>query len=256
MGLFGKGSPPGPTQAELRVTQLEIHVEEAETRYLEVLRREIANALIQSDPRRFERAYLRGCDIESELSRAPASRVHAEEQVLLERYTSYTDFDLLGTWHVVPYDQARDMSSDDDLVERYHDICRMILLHRRRDERVKGQPLFNERERKSQVDTLRKHLDKGLKVRIEHAMQLYYAYRHGLETGSGEAFLQERPVFRNAELEVFDLPNEFDEGRYGIAFTKTGEFGAYGYLVHDDGRIGQHYYATDASFGTLRYLMV
>ena len=255
MGLFGKRPDPGPTQQDMLVTSLQRHVDEAETRYLEVLRRELAKLLLESDPMLFDRTYRKARSMAEDLTRADAALFEAEEAALLQRFRSYPEFDLIGTWHVVSYLGGRRMISDDEIVDRYLEVTRMLLVLRRRHPYLRDKPLFEEREAKAFEDNMRGHLDRRLRARIEGAMQLYCVHRSGLEKGVSEAYPNERPVFRNVEVEVFDLPHMGDEGRYGVAFTETGECGAYGYFVFEDGRVHRSYYASEKGFVTFRPLL-
>ena len=254
MGLFGRGAPPRRSEADMMVERLERHVDEAETRYLGVLRRELANMLLESDPWLFERTYRKARQMASDLARADAALVQAEETALLQRFRHYPDFELIGTWHVVPYVEGRNMTSDDQIVDRYLEVTRMLLLLRRRDPYLKDKPLFEEREVKAFEENFRRHLDRRLRKRLEDAIRLYYAWRAGWDGATQDPFSTLHKPFRSAEVEVTPLESMADH-QFGISFPKTDEHGVYSFFVFDDGRVHHSYDASDAAYGARRPLM-
>ena len=254
MGLFGKRPAPRTTPRDHLVTSLERHVEEAETRYLGVIRRELANLLLESDPLLFDRTYRKAQSMASDLTRADAALVEAEEHALLQRFRHYPDFELIGTWHVVPYAEGRDMISDDQIVDRYLEVTRMLLLLRRRDPYLRDKSLFEERETKAFEDNLRRHLDRRLRKQLEEAMRIYYAYRAGWEAATQDPWSAINQDFRSAELIVTPLQSMMDH-QFGITFPKTNEHGVYSFFVFDDGRVHNSYDASDAAYGSRRSLI-
>ncbi|MHC2521691.1 hypothetical protein [Bradyrhizobium diazoefficiens] len=90
---------------------------DAEGRFIDTLRRELANIVVKQNPRRMIALYRKAWAFEREMHMAEQSRVQAELDALTERYRLYDDFDLLGTRHFVPYADAIDHLEDDAVTE-------------------------------------------------------------------------------------------------------------------------------------------
>lgn len=249
MGLFGKSSKPPPCDNEKM--RLASNLDEAEVRYLEVLRRELANLIVAADPDLMIRCYEKAWNFEREIANNPA-RTHAEESALVAKFPMFSDFDLLGTRHFVPYNEGRNMISDDGLVERYHEISRMLIFMRRRNEFKSKYPIHDEKERNILHDRMRAEKDGRFRDRIEQAIRRFHAYQAGLERGDPSAF----PVasFEDAEVEITHLPSLVDN-EFGISFKKTGEFGVYSFYVFDTGKIMRSFYRSDALFSERNCLL-
>lgn len=171
-----------------KTIDLRQNVNEAETRYLEVLRREIGNILMNADPNLMLSAYEKGWNYQDEITKAGQERTVADLTSLTLKHQFFSDFDLLCTRHFVPYGDARSMTSDDDLVERYLEISKMILLNKLIDSEHRNFRLFTDEE----FDVLRKIVrrckDRDFKRRIEEAVDRYYAFRRAIDRhGSKEA---------------------------------------------------------------------
>ncbi|MFZ3034439.1 MAG: hypothetical protein WA138_10550 [Parvibaculum sp.] len=119
-GRIAKGD--GQTMSADKVA-LRRNVNEAEDRYLEVLRREISNILLNIDPDLMVSTYEKGWRYQDELVETGKERVSADLKALTLKHKFFSDFDLLGTRHFIPYGDARWSSSDDELVERYLEPC-------------------------------------------------------------------------------------------------------------------------------------
>jgi hypothetical protein len=220
-------------------------------RHLEVLRREIANLIVAADPELMVRCYEKAWTFEREIADNPA-RAQAEEVALVAKFPMFSDFELLGTRHFVPYSQARDIFSDDTLVERYHDISRMLVFMRRRDEFASKYAVHDEKERKVLYDCMQAEKDRRFRARIEDVIRRFYAYRAGLEKGDPSMFGVTN--FEDTDVEVIRLPSLVDI-EYGITFKKTNEFGIYSFYVFDNGKITHDYYRSDAFFKEREFLL-
>ena len=241
MGLFGKKAQPAYDHQRV---QLARNLNEAEIRCLEGLRREIANLIVLVDPDLMTHCYEKAWSFEREIAEN-AIRAQAEEAALIAKFPMFSDFDLLGTRHFVPYSEARDTLSDDELGERYQEISRMLIFMRRRDEFKSKYPVHDEKEHKVLRDRMRAVKDRRFRERIEDTMGRFYWYRAGLEKGDPSSVGVRN--FENDDLEIFHLPS-LPDNEYGIVFKKTGEFGVYGFHVFDDGKISYSYYRSDAQF--------
>jgi hypothetical protein len=242
VGLFGKkAQAPNYNYENARLAR---NLEEAEVRHLEVLRREIANLIVESDPDLMIRCYEKAWAYEREITASP-ERAVAEKAALVAKFPMFSDLEMLGTRHFVPYREARDMWSDDDLVERYHEVSRILVFMRRRQEFSADVPVHDAREREVLNDCMQREKDRRFRERIEDAIRRFYAFRAGLEKGDPTTFGV--TDFEDAEVEVIHLPS-LPDNEYGITFKKTGEFGVYGFHVFDSGKIMYSYYRSDAPF--------
>ncbi len=250
MGLFGKRAqaPEQNYEKSLLVRNLK----DAEVRHLELLRREIANLLVDSDPDLMIRCYEKAWAFEREIT-ASRERAVAEEAALVAKFPMFTDFDILGTRHFVPYREARDMCSDDELVERYHEISRMLVFMRRRQEFSAKVPVHDAKERDVLYECMRREKDHRFRERIEDAIRRFYAFRAGLEKGDPTTCGISN--FEDAEVAIIHLPS-LPDNEYGITFKKTDEYGVYGFHVFDDSlKISYSYYRSDFMFKERHYLM-
>ncbi|MCJ2105537.1 hypothetical protein MKK70_09115 [Methylobacterium sp. E-041] len=246
MGLFGRRAQQ-LTKPAWEVTN---NLREAESRYVEILRREISNLIVEFDPELMVRSYQKAWTWEQETALNP-DRLRADEAALVAKLPMFEDFDLIGTRHFVPYPEGRRSLTDDDLVERYLELSRMLVFMRNRlqPDVARRRPLHDEREHKLLLDTMGRLKDRHFRNRIAEAWQLCYAYRQGFDAGKGDPFAATRETFADAEVEVFSLPfNLTPDIETGIVFKKTDEYGVYAYFVHDDGRKSESYYRTDQQF--------
>jgi hypothetical protein len=241
MGLFGKKAQPTYDHEKV---QLARNLNEAEVRCLEGLRREIANLIVLVDPDLMTRCYEKSWNFEREIAEN-VIRAQAEEAALVAKFTMFSEFDLLGTRHFITYSEARNVLSDEDLTDRYHEISRMLVFMRRRDEFKSKYPVHDAKEHKILCERMQAVKDRSFRERIENTMARFYSYRAGLEKGDPSSLAVTN--FENADVEIFHLPSVPDN-EYGIVFKKTGQFGVYGFHVFDDGKISYSYYRSDALF--------
>jgi hypothetical protein len=248
MGLFGEKAQPAYDHERARLAR---NLDEAEVRHLEVLRREIANLIVIVDPDLITRCYDKAWSFERESAENPV-RAQAEEAALVAKVPMFSDFDLIGTRHFVPYDVARDRISDDELVERYLEISRMLVFMRCGDEVKPEYSVHDEKERKVLEHQMQAKKDRQFRKRIEDAIIRFNAYRTRLEKGDPSSLGVTN--FEDPEVEVIRLPS-LPDIQYGIAFKKTGEHGAYEFYVHDDGKITRSYFRSNASFKERKALL-
>lgn len=250
-GRIAKGD--GQTMLADKVA-LRRNVNEAEDRYLEVLRREISNMLLNIDPDLMVSTYEKGWRYQDELVEAGKERISADLKALTLKHKFFSDFDLLGTRHFIPYGDARWAASDDEIVERYLEISKMILLPRLLDMDDSSIRLFTEGEFDILRKSVRRCKDRAFKGHIVQAVDRYHALQRAIDRfGSKEAREQMNPL-DESDVEVFLLPYNGLENELGIAFKHTGEFGVYGTFQHDDGKIFKSYYRSDNVFQKRDYL--
>ena len=145
MGLFGKIAQALNSNHEN--ARLARSLTEADVRYLEVLRREIANLIVETDPDLMTRCYQKAWTFEREIAESP-QRAVVEEAALVAKFPMIEEFDLIATRHFVPYQKAQNMWSDDDLRERYQEVSRMLVFMRRRQNLPGVGPVHDAKEEK------------------------------------------------------------------------------------------------------------
>ena len=246
MGLFGK-----KPNINHEAARLEHNLAEAEVRYLEVVRREIANLIVQSDPDLMMRSYQRAWTFEREIA-ASLERAIAEEAALVAKYSTFSEFELLGTRHFVPYEDARKMSSDDELADRYQEVSRMLVFMRRRRDFAADIPVHDKEEEKVLRECMGRERDRRFLKRIESALKRFYAYQSGLQMGDPKTFGVAN--FEDAEVVIVPLPS-LPDNEYGIAFKKTDEYGVYSFHVFDSGETSHTYCRSNSMFQDRKYLM-
>ena len=241
MALFGKQKAPYSHEKATLARNLDA----AEIRHLEVLRREVANLIIQQDPDLMELCYDKSWQFEREVTANPA-RAAAEEAALVAKIPMFQDFDIIGAHHFIPYAEARGMVSDDQLVERYFEVSRMLIFMKSRSEIevVRQKPIHNDRDRTTLRDRMRGEKGRLLRLRIVEAMARFYAYRSGVESVKGDIEVNR---FEDGEVSIVHLSTPY-QNEYGLHFKKTDEFGVYGFAVLDDGKVYHEYSMSDSSF--------
>jgi hypothetical protein len=214
---------------------------EANDRYLEVLRRELANIIARDDPYKMIALYGKAKVHEGEMLRADKPRVRAELTALTHEYPVYADFDKIGTKHFVPY------SADDELPQTYLDISKFLSLTRILGEHS-HHPAFSDDDDQIFQRCMQELKDRKLRRSLEDAVDKYYVARQVAEE-SGSVLHN----YEDRNIGIFHLPS-YTDVRYGIHLKQTNEYGVYSYFVHDDGKISSHYGRSDKSFESDRAL--
>ncbi len=182
--------------------------------FLRVLRREIANHLMQRDPRAFERLYER---LHGEVARYKTfshEALQAERRALCERYPDYSDFDVIGSREHILYPDA--IWEDDERVrEHFSDIVRFQALNSMLDETWKRFEATTDDNAKHLRAYIPSVLDSRLKRSLQAAMRYYHAYRD-----------RDKLNFDSDYVSVVHVPH-VAEVRYGIHLKKTNEYGIY-----------------------------
>lgn len=224
---------------------------EAEGRFLEGLRREIANLIVAIDPDLMTRCYDKAWDFEREMS-ANVNRAEAEEVALFVKFPHFSDFDLRHLSYTPTYNHLRISASDDELVDRYLDISRMLVFLRRRDTIKSTIPVHTEKEYKLLCSGMQTLKNVRLYKMIDETMNKYHWYCDGLEKND-PSISGNRIGFENDEIKIVYLPESWS-GKWGIVFKKTGEFGVCKFSVSGDGeasglyKTSFSYYRSDALF--------
>jgi hypothetical protein len=221
---------------------------DAETRYIDVLRRELANIIVTDNPAAMGNLYRKCWAFELEMQKADASRVESELTVLTARYPLYVDFDLLGTRHFIPYSDATNMLSEDDIVDRYQDISKFIVL--RGIIAKSSQPIFSEYEDTILQKTMRRETDRRFRLRTIDAIERYDLVRYSTNRNLLEPFEYECRDYSVTPLD------HFAESRWGIYFKDTQECAIYSVFYGDDSKSFKSFYRSDIRFQEETNLMV
>ncbi|MGR9423622.1 hypothetical protein [Rhizobium leguminosarum] len=139
--------------------KLNRNVDEAEMRYLECLRRELANEMIAEDTEAMYRAFHKMRQYENDLKKDGKERIDADFKSICRKYPSFEEFDPFGTRHFVAYQDARSSMDISDLVDRYSDISQFLIINAAR----KNLPweLFDDKEAEQLDKAIRNRKDRG-----------------------------------------------------------------------------------------------
>ncbi|QND57398.1 hypothetical protein [Mesorhizobium huakuii] len=231
--------------------ELKRNVEEAEGRYLEVLRREMANILMVSNPDTMLTAYDKAWRYQREIVAADPERRNADLHSITQKFKYYREFELLGTRHFVPYEAAMFSFSEDEVADRYVEISKMLILRRTIFGGEKTNQVFDDQEYEVLSKSVRAQKDRAFRAKIEHAMARFYAFSSGYDQSPG-ATNAPRPEFDMGDVSVFRLRSASftPENENGIVFKLTGEYAVYTtFHDHERCRTYQSYYRSNASFG-------
>jgi hypothetical protein len=244
---------------------LQRHVDEAEHRYLEVLRRELSNEIMKDDPKSMRRALDKAHEYAREMVRSGKERIDAEWKAICMQYPNYPDFDKLGTHHFVPYEEARQSMDTNDLVDAYLDTSKMMtLLALRSDAMVLHrteeiqQHIIEAESKQLDVVTKRRN-DRLFNKRIDDAMQRHRIAERAARGVNPEYHFRE---YEDTEVDVRRAGIEYSpEIGYGIHFKDTDEFGMHTFYVWDDKvdangypKITYRNYRSDLSFKKQEWL--
>lgn len=214
---------------------------DANDRYLEVLRRELANVIARDNPDKMIALYRKAKAQDREMLKADKARVQAELTALTHKYPVYEDFDKIATKHYVPYSGEPLWGEEGELSDAYLDISKFLIVTRIEDGRSQ-RPLFPDDDDKSFQRCMQELKDRTFKSALEQAVDSYYlACRVAEQSGS------QIHDYEDQKIGVFRLPSYADV-RYGIHLKRTDEYGVYSFFVHDDGKVSSRYSRSDASF--------
>jgi hypothetical protein len=213
---------------------------DAESRFIEVLRRELANIIVTESPDKMVALYRKAWAFEKEMQRTDSSRVQAEFGVLTERYPLYADFDLLGTRHFIPYSDPAGRTDEDAIAERYLDISKFMILENLQAK--SSQTIFGDSEYETLTRAMRRETDHRLRARIVDAMTKYDMVRSANKDGG-----YQRIDYDDSVISIFPI-DHFAELRWGLHFKDTHEYAIYSVFYHDDSRAFRSHYRSDSAF--------
>lgn len=225
------------------------NLDEAESRYLETHQREIANLLLTISPDLMETAYRKARRRQNEAIDGGNGRIEAELTMLSHKYPFFQDFEAIGTRHFVPYSDAVNHWSEDDLVERYLDVSHWLALSFRKKHGTKIPALFCDDDEKIMERVVWAERDQKLRKRIEAAMELHRMFSTTLDRYGQEQHRHGAVAFETADIAIQRGHTEYSpEVEYWLTFRDPEQYGIYSFFVHDDGRISRSYFQANADF--------
>jgi hypothetical protein len=216
---------------------------DANDRYLEVLRRELANVIARDNPDKMIALYRKAKAQDREMLKADKPRVQAELTALTHKYPVYEDFDKVGTKHYVPYSGKPLWGEEGELSDVYLDISKFLIVTRIQVGHSQ-RTLFPDDDDKSFQRCMQELKDRSFKTALEHAIDSYYLACRVAEQSGAQIH-----DYEDQKIGVFRLPSHADV-RYGVHLKRTDEYGVYSFFVHDDGKVSSQYTRSNASFGT------
>lgn len=211
--------------------------------YLETLQRELANLILREDIEALEKAFHSVLNWDREISRSSLERRDAEQKLLLEKFPDLQDFDLIATKYFICYDHRPEWSVD-ELVDRYKEITKFLMLRRYQDEGEETfhPSQFDDREVNIFDDRMQNCKDARLKNEMENAMARYHNQRDNDADVYEDDDYEVTVLWRQKHREVTP------DNQYGVLCKRLNEFGIYSFFVADAGKTYRSYYRSDASF--------
>lgn len=204
--------------------------------YLRILRRELANHLMQRDSASFARLYEKLHYDIAKYDTFSKEALAGELRALVERFPQYDDFDLVGTRQHVLYPDALSIHDDDDVGEHFRSIVRFQALSAKLDPAWSRFKSTSEDDLKHLQDYARDVRDAKFKKRLKAAIDTFYLAR-------GE----ERDSFETRDFSVVRV-SHIAEIRYGVHFKDTDEYGLYGAFHGDRAEPFEHFYRSNMMF--------
>lgn len=210
--------------------------------YLQTLRRELANILVWHNPQKYLSLYQQ---LLAEITSFGSWRPEAIQKRLAElsqKYPIYSDFDVIATREYVLYPDGVSLNGDAELESHYRDIVTFSPLSVIADPAWKEAASrgfihkLSDKELVHLTEYVRKIENTKLRLRIEQAVEAYFAHRDEQTGVLDNDFFSVRPL------------HHFAENRYAIHLKRMGEFAIYSFFMFDDGRTTDSYYRSDPSF--------
>lgn len=192
------------------------------SRYLDVLRRELANHLLRHDSSRFLRSYReRHVELSNYKDRQKVA-LKAELLTLCEKYPYLEDFDIVAVRPHVLYDDALSWRAYDDVLDHYWAICRLKKLNSLLNQHWEYIDVTSDEDLAHCEEYVRKLEDARFAKRLDQAVDTYYRFR--------EAPLE---FFENDFVSITPIP-QFEGLGWGIYFKDTKEYGIRTMYSFDD----------------------
>jgi hypothetical protein len=198
---------------KLEIHGIESRVADDQANYLMILRRELANYVIRSEPVKFLNAYKKNHEDLKQYEKFSKAALIGEYTALCKRFKYFRDLDIVETRSHVLYEDAFAWMSVDDVLAHYWTICKFQRLKMLLDEHWAGFDVTSNEDLAHCEEYVAAINDAKFAIRVEKAIQTYHGGKAGVLT-----------EFENDELFVQPL-HHFAEFRYGVGFKDTNEFG-------------------------------
>jgi hypothetical protein len=210
--------------------------------YIDVLRREIANIIMNDDINRFQKAFNYMIDWQSEIIESDAKRVSAEMNLLLVTFANYEDFDIISTRHCVPY--SRSWLGIDDYIERYILLSKFLIVESIENKSEKDTLIYSEME----IEVFNKqyviYKDKSLENHIKEGMKRFDIWNYAKDSLYENYNDEEYSVSIIGEKNGRPFSPTTD---YGVTCKLINEFGVMS-IFHGDDKTFTSYYRSDKAF--------
>lgn len=214
-----------------------------QARYLQTLRREIANILIWRNPERYLELYERLHAEVTSFKSWSAKAVTGQFAALCEKYPEFGDFDVVSVRDYVLYADSTCFTDDQELEERYRDIVRFAALALIANKSWQSAGPFISTTSDEELEHLTKYVQKVIDTQLQ--LRLKRAIEHS--DIRSEASGNHLRYYECDAYSIFSLPITGPDTRYGIAIKRTKEFGTYS-LLSDKGKVYKSYCRSDPMF--------
>lgn len=207
------------------------------TAYMEVLRREVGAWLMLRDPDALLEAYDEIRIYENEVRNGLASFRDDEAKKLSEKYPFYSDFDILGTRHFIPYTVGFELYTDKELLDQYKDISKFVCLMANADSNAET---TSSHEREILIEKIRDVKNQWLREKVICAMGRYFRRSDSDDEPPFE--------FEDEDFRVRILPATTPAADYGVTVKESGDFAVFELFTDDDGKTFESVFRSDKLF--------
>lgn len=222
-------------------------LEDSQLRYVDLLRRELANHLISGGVEDFKAVFYELWDWEREMHKASKEVWQRELNMITVTYPVFEDFDIFNTRHTISYEQT-DLNRE-DLLSHYKAMTKFLIL---RNSKVgeKEDPstvryLMDAKEVKAFESDISWRADRGLRQHLDRAICRMAISQYASQR-EDYLILYEDPDYiirRVPELERYT-----PEIKKGVILKETGECGVISTFNTDDNKRITSYYRSNAAF--------
>jgi hypothetical protein len=243
--------------------------------YLDVLKRELANLIMNEDLDAFEQNYYKLIDYENELKNSSIDRSTIEHLALMEKYQDFSDFDAINTKDYIKYSTSNgcgsSFSSDlSNFINVYNDISKFFITYKvanwQKLKSIKGNEnseyfkyyddhtveIFRERIKKYKDTKFASRIKKAIDAFSNKYYNLHDPHFHKIVSAFDDEKIYEDPWFR-----VEQIPGGFNYRAYSIVLKDTDEFGIYEIESgFEDPNTGKFYYRSNIDFKDKEHLYI
>jgi len=226
--------------------------------YLEILRRESANYLLDKNVDLFENLFFELYHYESEMEKSEIDRARVEHLLLMKKYQSFEDFDLIGVRHFVRYDEIDDIEV---VVKQYTDTSKFLITNRivqNAGSKYTDQlRVYGENEVKIFREKIAQYRDNLLTIEIKRVVEIFDDIRSRLDEieddhpDLSDLMIDYKQSYENCEFRISSIPCEpWETFAYGIHLKKQELYCIKVVTVRDGGmtQLAENFYRSDFNF--------